>query len=103
MAHDLLRGYAIATFETSAAAGELASAIDALDAFSAALTTSDTLRTVMTDATVSPITRRDIAAELLSGKASQPLVDLVDFAVRVVRPSELPLALADVAALGREV
>jgi F-type H+-transporting ATPase subunit delta len=96
MAHDLLHGYAAATFESARAAGSLEQAGRDLEVFSAALTSSEELRRALLDPLIGDQTRRAIARDLLAGRATTEVAALIDFALRVVRPSELALALADI-------
>src|SRR5262249_39038437 len=95
MPHDLLLGYAGAAFED---AGNLGAVVAELEVFSAALTASDELRSVLTDAMVPEAARRAVAADLLKERADAVTASTVDFALRVVRPGELAAAIADLAA-----
>ncbi len=102
MAHDLLHGYGVATFESAVANGALGRLVAELDTFSGALTSSDALRQVLSDPAISSSARRAVVADLLGGRASTESTALIDFALRVVRPGELPLALADLAIAAAE-
>ncbi|HVB06275.1 MAG TPA: F0F1 ATP synthase subunit delta [Acidimicrobiales bacterium] len=95
MAHELLHGYALATLESARASGELERVAGEVEAFAAALTSSEPLRRALSDAAVAQNARRAIAADLLHGRASEAGASLVDFALRAVRAGELAVAVAD--------
>lgn len=99
MAHDLLLGYGAATAESAAAGPDGGRLLAELETFSTALTESEPLRRILTDPAVAPVARRGIAADLLHDRATSEGAALVDFAVRVVRATELPTALADLRAV----
>ena len=67
---DLLRGYATAILESAAEAGRARQMVGDLRAFSLALTESDTLRNVLTDATIPARARRGVVHDLLDEKAA---------------------------------
>jgi len=99
MLADVVRGYASATFERVDAAHEMDELRAQLEAFSEALVRSDPLRLALADATVSPVARRSIAAELLESRVSSEAASLVGFVVRVAPPGEFVVAIADLVAL----
>jgi ATP synthase F1 delta subunit len=103
MSHDLLRGYAAASFEAAEDAGRLAAARHDLETFIAALTSSEPLRRVLTDPMISPVARRGVAADLLEGRTAPEVAAMLDFSLRVVRPGELAVALADLDAFAQEL
>ena len=87
--NDLVRGYAEACFAHARDAGRLARVRDDLVVFDAALISSDQLRIALSDPALSVGTRREVVAELLSGKATEESAAIADFLIRVLRPSDL--------------
>jgi F-type H+-transporting ATPase subunit delta len=102
MSHDLLHGYAAAALESAAAEGHLEAVRRDVEVFAAALTDSEPLRRVLTDPLVSDVARRGIVVDLLRGRGAVESGELIDFALRVVRPAELAVAIADLDAFGEE-
>ncbi|MCU1489860.1 MAG: synthase delta subunit [Acidimicrobiaceae bacterium] len=90
----LLAGYADAVEESATAAGHLAAVHGALAAMAQALVLHDELRRVLTDPGIDESTRRAVIYDLLEGKATPEAAELLGFAVRVTRATELPLAIA---------
>ena len=108
---DLLRGYAIAIFESAAASGRARQVATDLGAFSRVLTESDPLRNVLTDAAIPARARRGVVHDLLDAKAAAESQALLSWAALVEPAAELPVAVlalvqlasetADVAEAGR--
>ena len=108
---DLLRGYAIAIFESAAASGRARQVATDLGAFSRVLTESDPLRNVLTDVAIPARARRGVVHDLLDAKAAAESQALLSWAALVEPAAELPVAVlalvqlasetADVAEAGR--
>lgn len=99
MLADVVRGYAAATFERVDATHKMDELRAHLEAFSTALVASDPLRQALADATVSPVARRSIAADLLEHRVAPEAASLISFVVRVAPPGEFVVAVADLVAL----
>lgn len=100
MLADVLRGYATATHERAVESGTADELVRDLEVFASALVSSDQLRRVLVDPTVSPVARRSVVAELLEGKATPEATALIGFAVRVTPAAELPVVITDLTAIG---
>jgi F-type H+-transporting ATPase subunit delta len=92
--HDLVRGYAAATFETAAGDGDLARLQRDLEVFLVAIEGSDQLRNTLADPSQSERTRRGVVSDLLKGRAVEEASDLAGFATRIERANDLPVVIA---------
>jgi F-type H+-transporting ATPase subunit delta len=91
---ELVRGYAAAVFESAESAGRLGAVRSDLVEFARALNTFEKLRLVLVDPMNTTTTRRAVVADLLAGRSSPEAAALLSFAIRVERPSELPVSVA---------
>ncbi|MGD0873535.1 MAG: ATP synthase F1 subunit delta [Acidimicrobiales bacterium] len=99
---DLLRGYATAILESAAEAGRARQMVGDLRAFSLALTESDTLRNVLTDATIPARARRGVVHDLLDEKAAAESQALACWAALVEPAAEFPAAVLELVELALE-
>ena len=99
---DLLRGYAVAAFESAAQAGRARRVANDLDGFSRVLVESDLLRSALMDATIPPRARRGVVHDLLEGKAVPEAQAVASWAALVEPAAELPLAIAGLVGLAHE-
>lgn len=95
MADDRVEGYATALFEVARAEGVLPRVEEELFNLSHLLTSSDELRTTLSDAAI-PGDRRQAIIEDLIGKRAQPVTTLlVEFVVAAGRGRDLPAIISN--------
>jgi len=102
MIAEVLRGYALATYEQAERAGRLAAVVDELSAFVRTLIDHDRLRHVLVDPGVSVVLRHSVVRELLEGRATDETTTLLGFSVRAVPAGELPIAVAELIELAED-
>jgi F-type H+-transporting ATPase subunit delta len=100
---DLLRGYAIATLESAAAAGRARLVSDELDEFARVVMDSEPLHNVLSDIAIPASARRGVVHDLLQAKAAAETSQLVSWAVLVENAADLPSAVFDLIELAHEV
>jgi F-type H+-transporting ATPase subunit delta len=100
---DLLRGYAVATLESAAAAERARGVADDLAAFSRAFRDSEPLHSVLTDVAIPVTARRGVVHDLLEAKSTAQAEQLISWAVLVEPAAELPAALFELVELAGDI